>query len=247
MYPSQVDVVLLDVEGTVAPISFVYDVLFPYASDHLDEFVNSQWEHLEDVVALFEEQALADESAGLLGVIRIPGPEVEASLRQSALIASARWQMDTDRKTTGLKALQGRIWKGGFESGRLQSVVFPDVREALETWVGAGLRCAIYSSGSVQAQELFFRYCEAGDLSPFLSGHFDTKVGAKGEKDSYLAIARELGVSPERVFFGTDVVAEAEAAREAGMHTAILVRPGNATQPVHSHLVLTDLSQQGGW
>ena len=247
MYPRDVDVILLDVEGTVAPISFVYDVLFPYAAEHLESFVREEWDTLEEVVTLFAQQAEDDLADDVDGVIPIPGPTSGACARKTAVIASARWQMETDRKTTGLKALQGRIWKGGFESGKLQSVVFSDVASALKDWTSNGLRCAIYSSGSVQAQQLFFRYCEAGDLSPFLSGHFDTKVGAKRERESYETIAKELDVTPERVFFATDVLGEAEAAREAGMQTAILDRPGNAPQPAHDHLVMKDLSQEGGW
>ena len=197
--------------------------------------------------SLFAQQAEDDQADELEGVIAIPGPMAGTCAQKNAVIASARWQMETDRKTTALKALQGRIWKGGFESGSLKSVVFSDVADALKDWTSSGLRCAIYSSGSVQAQQLFFRYCEAGDLSPYLSGHFDTKVGAKRERESYEAIAQELNTAPGRVFFATDVLGEAEAAREAGMQTAILDRPGNIPQPEHDHLVLKDLSQQGGW
>jgi len=235
------DVVLLDVEGTVAPISFVYDVLFPYAASHLDGFVREEWDTLNDVVELFEAQVEADRKDGLLGVVDIPAAEGNnREQRIQSVIDSARWQMETDRKTTGLKSLQGRIWKGGFESGQLQSVVFPDVPNALKRWTEAGRKCAIYSSGSVQAQRLFFRYCEAGNLSEYLDGYFDTKVGAKREPESYRAIARELGAEPSKVFFATDVVAEADAAREAGMNTGLLVRPGNPEQPAHEHVVMED-------
>ena len=111
------------------------------------------------------------------------------------------------------------------------------MKNALEQWEKAGLRIAIYSSGSVQAQQLFFRYCEAGDLTPFLSGHFDTRIGAKREADSYRTIAEELEVSPERVVFFTDVVQEADAAREAGMQAVVMERRKRTDWNAHaSHL-----------
>ena len=237
------DVILLDVEGTVAPISFVYDVLFPYAADHLEEYVTNHWDQLEDVIVLFEQQAAQDLQDGLLEVVSIPSAESGSQEeRMASVIQSARWQMDTDRKTTGLKSLQGQIWKGGFESGKLKSVVFQDVPEALTRWTEAGKKCAIYSSGSVQSQKLFFRYCEAGDLSVHLAGYFDTQVGAKRESTSYDRIAGALGVTAERVFFATDVVAEADAALAAGMQTGLLARPGNPEQPKHNHPVFTDFT-----
>lgn len=238
MDKNSIQTVLLDVEGTVAPISFVYDVLFPYARDHLESSVEREWSQLAGIVDLFRAQSEEDVRAGLEGVVPIPDPSASAEDLQKALIASARWQMATDRKTQGLKALQGRIWKVGFESGTLRSVVFPDVPAAFRRWKKAGLRMGIYSSGSVEAQRLFFRYSEEGDLCPYLSGHFDTRVGAKRVAESYVAIAGELGVTPESVIFATDVAAEADAAEAAGMKTVLLARPGNPAQPEHDHRVL---------
>ena len=161
------DVILLDVEGTVAPISFVVDVMFPFAAENMESFVAENWDALADVVADFRSLAQADRDAGNLEAIPIASESDSREDQAQSVVANALWQMSQDRKSTPLKALQGRIWKGGFESGHLQSVVFEDVKNALEQWEKAGLRIAIYSSGSVQAQQLFFRYCEAGDLTPF--------------------------------------------------------------------------------
>ena len=239
------DVILLDVEGTVAPISFVVDVMFPFAAENMESFVAENWDALADVVADFRSLAQADRDAGNLEAIPIASESDSREDQAQSVVANALWQMSQDRKSTPLKALQGRIWKGGFESGHLQSVVFEDVKNALEQWEKAGLRIAIYSSGSVQAQQLFFRYCEAGDLTPFLSGHFDTRIGAKREADSYRTIAEELEVSPERIVFFTDVVQEADAAREAGMQAVVMERPGNAPTGTHTHPTWSDFTPWG--
>ncbi len=233
-------VVLLDVEGTVAPISFVYEVLFPFARDNVELFLAEHWDVARADVPLFRELAEEDARLGTAGVIPIPGEGSPEDAIRHAVCASVLWQMSADRKSTALKSLQGKIWKVGFESGELKSVVFGDVPAAMKRWVDQDLRVAIYSSGSVQAQKLFFRYTREGDLSPYLSGHFDTHVGAKREASSYEAIAQALDVEPAAVLFATDVVAEADAAQQAGMRAVILDRPGNPNQPAHAHLVWED-------
>jgi len=135
--------------------------------------------------------------------------------------------MDRDRKSTALKSLQGKIWKAGFESGELKGTVFPDVPLAFERWA-AQAKIAIYSSGSVDAQKLFFRHSSHGDLTPLISGYFDTRTGPKLEPASYAAIAAEMGVEPDEALFFSDVVGELDAAREAGLQTRLVIREGNA-------------------
>jgi enolase-phosphatase E1 len=145
------------------------------------------------------------------------------------------WLMDRDRKSTALKSLQGKIWKAGFESGELKGTLFGDVPAALGRWSKA-TRVAIYSSGSVEAQQLLFRYSSFGDLTALISGYFDTRVGAKRDCASYAAIAAATGVAPGEILFFSDVVAELDAAREAGCGTRFVVRPGNApVDDVHGH------------
>ena len=136
----------------------------------------------------------------------------------------ARWLMDQDRKLTALKSLQGRIWAEGYADGRLRGQVYDDVPPALARWTGAGRRVAIFSSGSVLAQKLIFGHSDHGDLTPFLSGYFDTTTGPKREADSYRRIATALGEAAGAGLFVSDVVAELDAARHAGMATALAVR-----------------------
>lgn len=136
--------------------------------------------------------------------------------------------MDQDSKTPALKELQGHIWEDGYNTGALVGVVFEDVKPALERWRQRGIAVGIFSSGSVLAQKLLFGHSSAGDLTPLLRWHFDTSVGAKTNPESYSHIAASMGESPAAVLFVSDIVAELDAARTAGMQTALSVRPGNA-------------------
>jgi enolase-phosphatase E1 len=143
-----------------------------------------------------------------------------------AVAAYARWLMEEDRKVTGLKAIQGRIWEEGFQAGQLEGIVYEDVPRALERWRGEGRAVAIFSSGSVLAQRLLFGHSSAGDLRRFLAAHFDTTTGPKREAESYGRIAAALGQDPHAILFVSDVAAELDAAKGAGLGTALCVRDG---------------------
>ncbi len=143
--------------------------------------------------------------------------------------------MDRDRKSGPLKALQGRIWEEGYVSGALEGEVYPDVRDAFVRWTASGRRIGIFSSGSVLAQQLLFGRSSAGDLSAFLSGYFDTAVGAKGEPESYRRIVAALSVQPSRTLFVSDVAKELDAARAAGLRTMLCVRPPAAVPTASAH------------
>ena len=210
--------ILLDIEGTTTPIAFVHDVLFSYAREHVREFlaVNSA---AEDIALLREEHAV-DVKEG-----RNP-----PSLTNESIAEYVEWLIALDRKSTGLKSLQGKIWRQGYLDGSLQSQVFADVAPAFERWRERGLRISIFSSGSVLAQQLLFAHTTAGDLTPSINSYFDTNVGKKGEAESYRRIAEAIGLEPEQILFISDVVAELDAAKEAGMKIVLSIRPGNAPQ-----------------
>jgi len=219
---------LLDVEGTVAPISLVYEQLFPYARKRFAEFLkqNGSDAAVHADLALLAEENLADADA----------PRMDGGA--DGAVAYLHWLMDRDRKSTALKSLQGRIWKTGFETGALKGTLFADVPAALERWAKHG-RTAIYSSGSADAQRLLFRYSSFGDLTGRIAAYFDTRTGAKTDSASYVAIAAAMGVEPAQVMFLSDVVRELDPAREAGLATRLVVRAGNA--PVaegHGHAVI---------
>ena len=205
--------VLLDIEGTTTPIDFVYEVLFPYAREHFEGFLQQHWG--EDEVR---------RQGRLLGP-SVDGPEAAC---QAALEA-----MDRDLKLGPLKVLQGMIWEDGYRSGVLRARLFDDVAYALGGWKAEGISINIYSSGSVQAQQLLFAHTEEGDLRPWIDRYFDTAVGAKVARESYSAIADQLKVFPRQGLFVTDVVGEARAAFQAGWNVRLSLRPGNPNQPPH--------------
>jgi enolase-phosphatase E1 len=228
-----VRVLLLDVEGTTTATSFVTDVLFPFARAHLREFLQAAPNDpgtRQDLAALRAERQ-AEREAG--------APEWRGAGQAETLASAAayaEWLMDRDRKSTALKSLQGRIWKGAYRSGALKSHVYPDVRPALERWRGQRRSVAIFSSGSVLAQRLLFENTAEGDLTPLLNGYFDTTTGPKRAANSYRRIAEALRVAPAAVLFVSDVPEELDAARTAGMGTALCVRDGNP--PATDHPVL---------
>jgi enolase-phosphatase E1 len=227
-------IVLLDIEGTTTPIDFVYNVLFPYARRRMQEFVQA---HSIDVQS--EIHQLIEENAQDLGQgLRPPLIEAHEPARTESVAAYALWLMDQDRKSTPLKSLQGRIWEMGYEAGELQSQLFADVPPAFTRWRDAGRDICIYSSGSKLAQRLLFAHTEAGDLTGFIRDYFDTNVGAKREAASYRHIAAALGCTPSVIIFVSDVVAELDAARDAGLQTRLCVRPGNPPPPPSSHRVI---------
>lgn len=222
-------VLLLDIEGTTTSISFVFDVLFPWAAARLEEFVLGGADSpafAADVAALRVQYA-SDVAAGLHPPAVAPdaaGPQQVAR----SMLANLRWQMDNDRKATALKSIQGRMWKRGYESGELRGHLFDDVVAAIDGWREAGGRVAIFSSGSVEAQQLLFGHSVAGDLRQRIDGWFDTTSGAKRDPAAYASIAAQLREAPEAVLFVSDRPEELEAAEGAGMGVVLSVRPGNA-------------------
>lgn len=216
--------VLLDVEGTTSPISFVYGTLFPYARKRLPSFLH---EHSSDpaVTSVFEELKMANINDVPAGAPAVAGHDLLKEITDYLL-----WLMDHDKKTAPLKVLQGLIWEQGFRRGELQSEVFDDVPACLLQWREAGLQIAIYSSGSVLAQKMVFRHTRHGDLTNLISGYFDTGVGPKKQPQSYRRIVADLQVAAEQVMFVSDITEELEAARTAGLGTALSIRPGNQAQ-----------------
>ena len=209
--------ILLDVEGTTSSISFVYDVLFTFARKHVGDFL---YQHRLDPAVQAAAVALAAEAGAVDATLTDPDGATRLALAAIDL-------MNRDVKSTPLKALQGMIWRSGFDSGELVSHVFDDVPEGIAQWADSGLDVRIYSSGSIDAQKLFFSHTCAGDLTPHLRGHYDTTTGPKREAASYRAIAADMGMEPREILFISDVGEELDAARQAGMATALAIRPGN--------------------
>lgn len=201
--------IVTDIEGTTSSLSFVKDVLFPYARERLPEFVrthagDARVRELLDQVSAVAAEDLSDDQA----IARL-----------------CQW-IDEDRKITPLKALQGLIWEAGYHNGDFTGHVYADATECLRRWHEQGLRLYVYSSGSEYAQKLLFGHSDAGDLTPLFSGYFDTQVGAKQEVESYRQITAKLDLPAAEILFLSDIEAELDAAAAAGMATVWLVREG---------------------
>lgn len=224
--------ILTDIEGTTSSIAFVKEVLFPYAAQHLPAFVHR---HAHEPVVATQVEA-----------VRQLAGEPQASL--SRVVAILLQWIAEDRKATPLKTLQGLVWEHGYASGAYRAHAYADAVTRLREWHAQGIALYVYSSGSVAAQKLFFAHSEAGDLTPLFSGYFDTTTGAKQSADAYRSIARAIGQVPADILFLSDIPAELDAAREAGLQTCWILRPqdhtglaasGEAHPHAHSFLEVT--------
>jgi enolase-phosphatase E1 len=216
--------ILTDIEGTTSSIAFVKDVLFPYSRERLPAFVEAH-------AGQPEVQHWLAETAREAGV-----PESD---REAIIATLLRWIAE-DRKATPLKALQGMIWREGYETGAYRAHMYPEVAAKLREWKARGLRLYVYSSGSVAAQKLFFAHSEAGDLTPLFDGYFDTEIGGKREADSYSRIVSGMGVPAAEVLFLSDIAAELDAARAAGLRTMQLCRPPQTCAQPGAHPCVAD-------
>ena len=209
--------IVTDIEGTTSSLSFVKEVLFPYAREHLSEFVRVHGDEPK-VAALLEEVRTVD------------GKELE----WEALIGQLCAWIDEDRKIAPLKALQGSIWEDGYRRGDFSGHVYADAVSCLRDWQARGIALYVFSSGSVHAQRLLFAHTPYGDLTPLFSGYFDITIGSKREPAAYSAIAQAIGLPPQEILFLSDMVEELDAARAAGMQTVWLVREGELN-PAAAH------------
>jgi len=231
-------VMLLDIEGTTTPISFVYETLFPYARTHLKQFLEEHAcdEGLQrDMDELIQENRL-EKSSGV--------PLMSENGSFSQVYEYLIWLMNEDRKSPALKSIQGKIWEAGYASGQLKSIIFSDVPKAFERWHNEGRRIAIYSSGSMLAQRLLFQHGEFDDLTRWIDVYFDTTIGAKIEATSYRRIGLALGVDPGEILFLSDSPLELDAAAVAGLDVRLTVRPGNRPMPGSvRHLVVSSFDE----
>ena len=233
----QCDCVLLDIEGTTSSISFVYDVMFPFVRENVQSFLEANWNEqtVQECLPLLASDVGHASTENWL--------EGDLGQQQFRVYESVIALMDADVKATGLKQLQGLVWKDGFESGQLVAHLYDDVADAMRKWHQQGIQMRIYSSGSVGAQILFFGNTVEGDLLPLLRGHYDTQVGGKQESCSYENIAADIGLAPERILFLSDVVGELSAAKSAGLQACLSVRPGNPSVEQSEFASITRFSE----
>lgn len=213
---------LFDIEGTTTDINFVHKILFPYSKERLPQFVRDH----ESTPAV---------QAAITSVKETVQQEEKITLDLEGVITKLNEWIANDRKHGALKELQGLIWDKGYSENDFRGHVYPDVKPFFEKLKNSGAQIGIYSSGSVHAQKLIFGFSEAGDLTPYISYYFDTKVGAKREKNSYVTIAHETKIESSNIHFFSDIPQELEAAKEAGFQISHVVREG--TQPSHFPMI----------
>ena len=223
--------VLLDIEGTTTPITFVKDTLFPYSAANMDSFLQNTWSMSSTATLVMQLKALATED-GNASVQAVALAAADLSGEETARPATTAFALlciQQDRKVSPLKQLQGMIWEQAYKSGKIQGTVYDDLIPRLEGWEREGVRVAIYSSGSRYAQQLLFGHSTHGDLRRYFNAYFDTAVGPKQSASSYKDILLTLGVEqPSDVVFVTDILDEAQAASESGMQAVLSLRSGNA-------------------
>lgn len=221
-----IEAILTDIEGTTSSISFVRDVLFPYARDALPDYLARHG----------GEKPVAE----LLQKARAAGGVTDDSAE--ATVALLRRWIDEDRKDTSLKALQGMIWEAGYRRGDFKAHLYEDAYRKLADWHARGVPVYVYSSGSVHAQQLYFAHTDYGDLAGWFAGHFDTRTGAKQSPEAYRAIQRDIGARADTILFLSDVAAELDAAAEAGLRTLQLVREADGTAASGRHTAVASFT-----
>jgi enolase-phosphatase E1 len=222
---AQVRVILLDIEGTTTPIEFVGQVLFPYASRKLENFLREHFQdaQIHSLIRDLHVQHREDERQGLQPPV---WAERSVEEEQRSAMAYGQWLIQKDSKCTALKSLQGKIWQEGYASGELRGQVYPDVPPAFERWRRQKKEICIYSSGSVLAQRLLFQTTTFGDLTGYIKDFFDTRMGDKTDPESYKRIAALLDRAPREFLFLSDAGKEVEAAASAGLRTCLCDRSG---------------------
>ena len=203
--------VLSTYTGTTTPITFVKDVLFPYAAAHMRSYLESTWssELTQQEIRAVKEQADADKIAKVGNVPPVPDTSSDKVSMLTAVVDNLLWNIAQDRKIGALKDIQGHLWEEGYNRGDLKAVVYPDVPTFFSRATEEQVRIAIYSSGSREAQRLLFKHSDRGDLRSYISCYFDTSVGNKRSANSYKDIVKSLGVdAPSEVLFVTDIPEE---------------------------------------
>jgi enolase-phosphatase E1 len=209
--------IVTDIEGTTSSLSFVKEVLFPYARANLADYVSRHQDEPQ-----------------VKNLLKDACNEIGAELDTGQLIVQLIQWIDEDKKVTPLKSLQGLIWETGYQKGDFKGHIYQDAAENLKAWKAKGLDLYVYSSGSVYAQKLLFAHTQYGDLTSLFTGYFDTHIGSKKEQESYREIAKEIDIPADQILFLSDIKEELDAAKAAGFQTSLLIRD-SAPDPQVEH------------
>jgi enolase-phosphatase E1 len=229
-----INAILLDIEGTTTPIDFVHQTLFPFAKANIGDYVCEHFNQIADEISRLEIEHQNERNYA----------ETFDKTSPESVANYLTFLIEVDRKSTPLKSLQGKIWQQGYESNELKSEMFADVPIAFERWKSAGKTIVIYSSGSILAQKLIFKYSNFGDLTPFISNYFDTNIGGKRDVQSYQKIADSMKLAAENILFVSDILQELDAVKSANFQTTLSVRAGNVEIiEQHSHKIISSFDE----
>ncbi|AII50323.1 HAD family hydrolase [Synechococcus sp. KORDI-52] len=234
---------LLDIEGTTCPVSFVSDILFPFAKQELSHHIKRNWNKSTRNKSIQEaKKEWLDDQSPESSQIKQQVTQGETD-EIDGLIQYLKHLISIDKKSTALKDLQGEIWEQGYNNGELKSQLFPEAAECLRQWHKQDLTLSVYSSGSIQAQKLLYKHSSNGDLKDLFSHWFDTHTGPKKSTESYTTIAKQLHSSPNNIWFVSDNGDECDSARSAGMNTLFSLRDGNPDRDPRDHMVIQSLRE----
>ena len=232
---------LLDIEGTTCPVTFVSNVLFPFAKRELSSYINqngndsTQNRYIQDA----REEWAKDQSVESAELKRQVNDQQISEI--TGLTRYLEYLITVDRKSTALKDIQGQIWEYGYNNGQLKAELFPEAAECLMRWHQERIALSVYSSGSIRAQQLLYTHTSKGNLEPLFNQWFDTHTGPKKSAESYITIANQLNSNAENIWFVSDNGDECDAARTAGMHTLFSLRDGNPDRNPRDHAIIHTL------
>ena len=232
---------LLDIEGTTCPVTFVSNILFPFAKRELSSYINqngndsTQNRYIQDA----REEWANDQSVESAELKRQVNDEHISEI--TGLTQYLEHLITVDRKSTALKDIQGQIWEYGYNNGQLKAELFPEAAECLMRWHQERIALSVYSSGSIRAQQLLYKHTSKGNLEPLFNQWFDTHTGPKKSAESYITIANQLNSKAENIWFVSDNGDECDAARTAGMHTLFSLRDGNPDLNPRDHTIIHTL------
>ena len=234
---------LLDIEGTTCPASFVSEPLFPFARESLPRFVanNHKESSVKEILKANQIEWDNDNTEASIKLRREHSSNKNEAY--AGLIEYLLHLIKIDKKSTALKDLQGKIWLAGYQKGELKAEIFPETADCFQQWIGEKLLISSYSSGSIQAQKLLYKYTNLGDLSQSINQWFDTHIGNKKHSLSYTKISQKLKALTSEILFISDNHKECDAARDAGMQTLFSLRRGNPDQNPAGHTIIRSLTE----
>ena len=233
--------ILVDLEGAISSLAFVKETLFPYAKEHIKDYILDNYEHEPKLFPIIDIVLEEVKNGNAQGISYDPTQVdiiIEAQL-YTAIQALLQW-MSEDKKITPLKELQGLIWEEGYQKSAFKGFIYEDAYNWLKKEKESGSAIYVYSSGSVKAQKLLFEHSAYGDIRELFTGFFDTKIGSKKAAESYKNIALEIAIPPREITFYSDIEDELKAASEAGLEVVQVRRKEDYEDSVESEYKLID-------